>query len=1440
MKQTLWIVALLCSGLLMSAERAAATSNIATEFASFYGINLGSCSDCHSGSTSANTFVSGWPTSINTYFDSPLGVALSPYLDTDIAIAMAAVEPEYAPTVLLANRLQYVAGNAVSAVIPIDPGKLFNGNGASLSSLGGSWDVDQGAVAKTGAQNSATATFTNNSSIWLTRGNRRRANILANGSCDAASPDYTLTLSPINSASFDANGQATIQANTVGFCFENIPPEPGSVTKTVNVFESTSTVTLAGGGLASNVLSDSPADSDPDGNPATALEAVLETAPAASGFTLNSDGSYSYQADAYSVRTTDSFQYKIKDSETGISTQTVTVSISIIENVPGNNAPSAEDDVATVAEDATDVSVNVLINDSDVDLDAFQVTGIGTITGPGSAVVAADGSAVLVTPDTNSDAPFTVVYQISDEHGSPASANLVVSVTGSPDDPIATPITVAPNPVDTDPAFSINLLDPAFVSDPDSGATLSVVETSLTVTILNAIELAIPAGFDDSFAVSAGAITFDPARFDFVDQSQQAELEIAYTVADETGRMVINKVVATVIGTPNDPLRIPGQYSDSLSSRYNNNFENGSAAPGACLSCHLPDRTEFKVDLDCTTSQGAFTQEPVFNSFGLAICLARDPAKEALSNLVERLSEQENTFAPSLASIANLAIDEDLGLGASILTASAASAGLNVFGAPTTIVTYLLNDNGAYSGTAHSGMFSVDSSGQLSVASALTPGTYQIDIRPVNDAAQQDNNAVVRAGIPGFFPVRESLVLPKIFMLTVNAVPIIAVADTASVEQGSGVLIDVGANDTGGTIDSVAISGGQPANGTAVVNGADNTITYTPTAGFTGVDTFLYSAENATGVSNAATVSVTVVAAGGLVAIDDAKSAIPAIVTNIDVLANDGNAILASANPAGATVVTLIAGSEPDPATVGTFSVSGQNVTFTPVPTFTSGAASIQYRGTNPLVSGVSSSTATITVTMVEFDPASGIGASAVPELAAMASSFIESCTYAAGNGTPGAELSRFLNVCVDIQTAIDNSEDVDQALRALRNEEHFAALDSTQMIARGLGNVVQGRIAKIQRGDVRGLDLSAIAVSVDGVQIPSRSIQDLGAYLLGQPESGSSDIYSGETPWGLFVAGEFAIGKKDPSDTASGFELVSNNLMVGLDYRINANKVVGFAGGYAASDVDFGDGGSMRGQGLQLSAFGTLDNFTRPGLQLDGYVSIGRVAFDSDRAINFTSNGVTVDEIASASFNSTYLNLAPRVSYSNILGEYGDPLGDFETDLQLTVFGALDYLFTYINGYTETGGSGLNLNVKGQGYHSLIASFGVEADRTLYLGQNTKFQLFGGVSLNGAFLDDIRSVTSSFVAAGAGAPEFTISEPGTSGFYWAADIGGSIDIGAGNLTVAYGLEQQTSDGLGIQRLSLHFVTPIGRSGQLNFGANQTASASSRSWITEVGYSQEF
>ncbi|NEO44624.1 MAG: tandem-95 repeat protein [Moorea sp. SIO4A3] len=183
----------------------------------------------------------------------------------------------------------------------------------------------------------------------------------------------------------------------------------------------------------------------------------------------------------------------------------------------------------------------------------------------------------------------------------------------------------------------------------------------------------------------------------------------------------------------------------------------------------------------------------------------------------------------------------------------------------------------------------------------------------------------------------------------VNEAPV-ATDDTASTELNTAVDINVLANDTDAEDDALTVViDQQGANGTAVVNDVDGTITYTPVDGFTGSDTFTYQVSDGTNPPVTATVSVDVTAVNEApVAADDTATTTPNTAVDINVLANDSD-------PDGDELTVTIEQQQFN----GTAVVNPDNtITYTPNDGFT-GADSFTYQvsdGTNPAV------TATVSV----------------------------------------------------------------------------------------------------------------------------------------------------------------------------------------------------------------------------------------------------------------------------------------------------------------------------------------------------------------------------------------------------------------------------------------------------------------------------------------------
>ncbi|MEP9357665.1 Ig-like domain-containing protein [Sphingomonas sp. KR3-1] len=188
---------------------------------------------------------------------------------------------------------------------------------------------------------------------------------------------------------------------------------------------------------------------------------------------------------------------------------------------------------------------------------------------------------------------------------------------------------------------------------------------------------------------------------------------------------------------------------------------------------------------------------------------------------------------------------------------------------------------------------------------------------------------------------------PATVSLTVAtpAAPVAADKPGVAVPYAStGTAIDLSASITG-VHASIAI-GTAPAHGTASISG--DVVTYTPTTGYFGADSFTYTATGPGGPSNVATVSLSVTTPAAPVAANKPGVAVP--------YASTGTAIDLSASITGVHGSIAI-GTAP---AHGTVSIAGDVVTYTPAATYF-GADSFTYTATGP---GGTSAPATVSLTV--------------------------------------------------------------------------------------------------------------------------------------------------------------------------------------------------------------------------------------------------------------------------------------------------------------------------------------------------------------------------------------------------------------------------------------------------------------------------------------------
>jgi VCBS repeat-containing protein len=197
--------------------------------------------------------------------------------------------------------------------------------------------------------------------------------------------------------------------------------------------------------------------------------------------------------------------------------------------------------------------------------------------------------------------------------------------------------------------------------------------------------------------------------------------------------------------------------------------------------------------------------------------------------------------------------------------------------------TVLTDGIGGHSFTAVAGATQVDVSSWTLAKLAITPPTNFIGSIPLTVTSSSQLANAAPASTTHTLTVTSGL----------DHGPV-AVNDTATVNTGVAKVISVLLNDTDQDALALSVSGTTTAaHGTVTVN-ADNTVTYTPNAGYTGADTFQYTVSDGHGATSVGTVNLNVQTP------ENAVAPTLTVGSNTTIVPTDGSAIK--------TVLTLHAG----------------------------------------------------------------------------------------------------------------------------------------------------------------------------------------------------------------------------------------------------------------------------------------------------------------------------------------------------------------------------------------------------------------------------------------------------------------------------------------------------------------------------------------------------
>nr|WP_086376443.1 tandem-95 repeat protein [Vibrio parahaemolyticus] len=572
-----------------------------------------------------------------------------------------------------------------------------------------------------------------------------------------------------------------------------------------------------------------------------------------------------------------SFTFDIIDDEDLVVSGSANLDI-----LPINDAPNAENDVITTEED-TAVTIDVLVNDSDVEGDVLSIQSASVPSEQGSVDIV-DGKLVF-TPAENFNGEATITYIVTDGDLTD-EAKVTVTVTPVNDSPVAVDDTTS---IQEDTVVTIDVL----TNDTDvDGDKLSIESASVPKE-------------QGTVEVVDGKLVFTPA------ENFNGDAEITYTVTD--GELTDEAKVTVTVNPVNDAPTIKVDAVESITEDAVN-----TDTVVATLTVRDTDTPEDQLTVSLENNSNGY-----FVLVGNEVKLTQ-AGVDAVNN--DELNLKDLTISASVSDGVNpTASDSDSLIVNRVNDAPTVENAIADQVLSEDFASYTIDLNDAFKDSDSALNFSV--SGNSNVLVSIENGIATI-------SPTADWNGSETLTFTATDPSGESV--SQTVNFTVASVADI-VADKATVVEDTSTVIKVLGNDTFEGTDKVVSldTNNGPANGTVSVN-PDGSVTYTPNDNYHGTDSFTYIVTSG-GVSESTTVNVDVTPVNDApVAKDDIATTQEDTAVTIDVLPNDSDVDGDKLSIESASV----------PKEQGTVEVVGGKLVFTPAENF-NGHAEITYTVTD-------------------------------------------------------------------------------------------------------------------------------------------------------------------------------------------------------------------------------------------------------------------------------------------------------------------------------------------------------------------------------------------------------------------------------------------------------------------------------------------------------------
>lgn len=197
----------------------------------------------------------------------------------------------------------------------------------------------------------------------------------------------------------------------------------------------------------------------------------------------------------------------------------------------------------------------------------------------------------------------------------------------------------------------------------------------------------------------------------------------------------------------------------------------------------------------------------------------------------------------------------------------------------------------------------------------------------------------------------------------------------------------------------------------------------------------------------------------------------------------------------------------------------------------------------------------------------------------------------------------------------------------------------------------------------------------------PVRAGQDAAAGRSSVPSDG---------PVNVWVGGAMDLGRRREQAERAGFKFTTSGLSAGVDSSLSDRLTIGAGVGYGRDEAKIGDNGT-KSDGQSVSIFGYGSYHPSRTTFLDGVLGVGRVSFDNSRFVTTTGGMVESQRQGDQAFGAISAGYEYRGSR-----------------LFVSPYGRIEFSWSDLNAYTETGDETFALRVAKQKIRDLTASVGV------------------------------------------------------------------------------------------------------------------------------------